>query len=174
MRLIGKIGKPGFEYPLTVPAELGSLYPYMLVNIKDGVTIYVIESATEFRRVCSQSIGGSTLWGLLRLTTNFSSLQDALTNAIKGDYLGVDMTVGDIYGNVFTDSIGLDPEIIASSCAKLRSEGEFSENDIARSLLTAIMFNITQMVCCTAASENVDRVIVCDSYINIPEFMIMC
>jgi pantothenate kinase len=59
------------------------------------------------------------------------------------------MSVGDIYGGDY-DAFGLDQNLIASSCAKLRNGAEHQDADIARSVLTMFCFNLTQIVYLTA------------------------
>ena len=94
------------------------LYPYLLVNVRGGLSVYKVEDKYQFNRVSSSSWGGATFWALMRLMTSFKTPEEALTNAINGDASKIDMTVGDIYGGSYLD---LDPNIIASSCGKIRN-----------------------------------------------------
>lgn len=46
------------------------MFPYMLVNIGSGVSILKVTGENQFERISGTSLGGGTLWGLLRLTTD--------------------------------------------------------------------------------------------------------
>ena len=46
------------------------MFPYILVNIGSGVSILKVTGENEFERISGTSLGGGTLWGLLRLVTD--------------------------------------------------------------------------------------------------------
>ena len=77
----------------------------------------------------------------------------------KGDNAAVDMLVGDIYGTDYT-KLGLKSTTIASSFGKVfkhtgegkesGERGTFKAEDISRSLLYAVSYNIGQIACVVA------------------------
>jgi bifunctional damage-control phosphatase, subfamily II, fusion protein len=86
--------------------------------------------------------------------------------AEKGDHRNMDMLVKDIYGGDY-QLLGLPGDLIASSFgkamhAKKESNGnsgsEYSEADIARSLLFTISNDIGQIACLYAMMHNMPRV----------------
>ena len=46
------------------------MFPYILVNIGSGVSILKVTGENQFERISGTSLGGGTLWGLLRLVTD--------------------------------------------------------------------------------------------------------
>ena len=104
-------GKQTFV-PITPGTEL---FPYLLCNIGSGVSLIKADSSTAFERVSGTSLGGGTFWGLCRLLTGARSFDEMLELSMKGDNAKVDMLVGDIYGGLDYDKIGLSSTTIASS-----------------------------------------------------------
>lgn len=88
-------------------------FPYLLVNIGSGVSIFKVESETSFKRISGSSIGGGTYYGLCKLLTKSEEYKKVVSLTEKGDNRNVDLKVGDIYGQAYS-SIGLDTDTIAS------------------------------------------------------------
>ena len=153
--------------------------PCLLVNIGSGVSILKIDESGKFERVSGTSLGGGTLWGLLGLLTDASNFDEMLDLFERGDNSNVDMLVGDIYGPVGLDHLGLSASTIASSFGKVfrwdrrsaspeqaddartaseRRRARFSQEDICRSLLYAISNNIGQIAHMNAEKYQLDRV----------------
>ena len=153
--------------------------PCLLVNIGSGVSILKIDESGKFERVSGTSLGGGTLWGLLGLLTDASNFDEMLDLFERGDNSNVDMLVGDIYGPVGLDHLGLSASTIASSFGKVfrwdrrsaspeqaddartaseRRRARFSQEDICRSLLYAISNNIGQIAHMNAEKYRLDRV----------------
>lgn len=153
--------------------------PCLLVNIGSGVSILKIDESGKFERVSGTSLGGGTLWGLLGLLTDASNFDEMLDLFERGDNSNVDMLVGDIYGPVGLDHLGLSASTIASSFGKVfrwdrrsaspeqadeartaseRRRARFSQEDICRSLLNAISNNIGQIAHMNAEKYQLDRV----------------
>jgi type II pantothenate kinase len=72
------VGKPNTTLPTAVTVDLQELYPYILVNIRSGLSVYRVDDPHEFNVVSSSSIGGATFWGLMRLMTRFTNPTEAL------------------------------------------------------------------------------------------------
>ncbi|EPQ25754.1 uncharacterized protein PFL1_06621 [Pseudozyma flocculosa PF-1] len=147
--------------------------PCLLVNIGSGVSIIKVDDFGKFERVSGTSLGGGTLWGLLSLLTDADSFDEMLELSEQGDNANVDMMVGDIYGSVGLNHLGLKSSTIASSFGKVfrkdRSDPDpprdahsrrkkFRQEDICKSLLYAISNNIGQIAYMNAEKYNLDRI----------------
>lgn len=73
-------------------------FPYLVVNVGSGVSVMLVSSEREWRRVSGSSIGGGTYYGLCHLLTGLTSFDEMLAQSEMGDNMTVDLTVGDIYG----------------------------------------------------------------------------
>lgn len=163
---------------------LDSVYPYLLVNIGSGVSMIKVTGPNEgnFERVGGSSLGGGTLWGLLSILTDCDSFDEMLEMASTGNNENVDLLVGDIYGKSY-DKIGLKSNNIASSMGKVFKEvidsedksrklsreerlEKFNQNDIARSLLYAVSYNIGQIAYLQAQRYNLKKIYFAGSYIR--------
>ncbi|XP_011501587.1 PREDICTED: pantothenate kinase 4 [Ceratosolen solmsi marchali] len=141
-----------------------NIFPYLLVNIGSGVSILKVESEQEFERVGGTATGGGTFWGLGSLLTYAKDFDELLQLAETGDHRNVDMLVKDIYGGDYS-SQGLAGDLIASSFGKAMGykEGKqgvknFSEADIARSLLFLISNDIGQIASLYASKHNMNKI----------------
>lgn len=152
-------GQPEYKFQKAGP----NIFPYMLVNIGSGVSILKVESDEVFERVGGTATGGGTFWGLGSLLTKRKGFDELLQLAERGDHRNVDMLVKDIYGGDYS-SQGLPGELIASSfgkamaCSNNRGQQEFSEADLARSLLFTISNDIGQIASLYATLHNMERV----------------
>ncbi|CAO3599380.1 unnamed protein product [Absidia cylindrospora] len=139
------------------------VYPYILVNIGSGVSLLKVTGPDEFSRISGTSLGGGTLWGLLSILTKASSFDEMLEMSVKGDNRNVDLLVGDIYGADYT-KLGLKSTRIASSFGKVfkkgqhPSQGQFHENDMAKSLLYMVSNNIGQIAYLNAQQHDIKRI----------------
>lgn len=162
--------------------------PCLLVNIGSGVSILKVDERGQFERVSGTSLGGGTLWGLLGLLTDARSFDEMLELCERGDNSHVDMLVGDIYGPIGLDHLGLSASTIASSFGKVfrwdrrgdmpdvsgdsagtaseRRRAHFRQEDICRSLLYAISNNIGQIAHMIAEKYKLDRVYFGGSFIR--------
>ncbi|GLB35747.1 putative the coatomer is a cytosolic protein complex that binds to dilysine motifs and reversibly associates with Golgi non- clathrin-coated vesicles, which further mediate biosynthetic protein transport from the ER, via the Golgi up to the trans Golgi network [Lyophyllum shimeji] len=135
--------------------------PCLLVNIGSGVSIIKVDEDGKYERVSGTSLGGGTLWGLLSLLTPATTFDEMLAFSDNGDNAAVDMLVGDIYGQDYS-KLGLKSTMIASSFGKVfkkgGKKGNFSPEDISRSLLYAVSNNIGQIAYMNAEKYNLDRI----------------
>ena len=88
-------------------------YPYILVNIGSGVSILLVSSAQEFKRIGGTSVGGGTFCGLCALLAGTESFDEAISLAKDGDNTKVDKLVRDIYGGDYL-KMGLTGNVVAS------------------------------------------------------------
>ncbi|KAJ8754560.1 hypothetical protein K2173_005721 [Erythroxylum novogranatense] len=125
------------------------LFPYLLVNVGSGVSMIKVDGDGKFQRVSGTNVGGGTYWGLGRLLTKCKSFDELLELSQRGDNRTIDMLVGDIYGGMDYNKIGLSASTIASSFGKAISENkeleDYRPEDISLSLLRMISYNIGQI-----------------------------
>ncbi|KAL9937751.1 hypothetical protein V8E36_003296, partial [Tilletia maclaganii] len=107
------------SYQLSFDSSPSPKLPCLLVNIGSGVSIIRVDEFGAFERVSGTSLGGGTLWGLLSLLTGAGSFDEMLALTERGDNAKVDMLVGDIYGQVGYNTLGLKSTTIASSFGKV-------------------------------------------------------
>uniref|UniRef100_UPI00398F43B8 4'-phosphopantetheine phosphatase n=1 Tax=Pristiophorus japonicus TaxID=55135 RepID=UPI00398F43B8 len=149
-----KHADPEYRFQTTHP----DIFPYLLVNIGSGVSIVRVESEDQFERIGGSSIGGGTFWGLGALLTKTKRFDELLQLASKGQHTNVDMLVRDIYGGAY-ESFGLTGDLIASSFGKsATTDKEFTQEDMAKSLLHMISNDIGQLACLYAKLHNLSRV----------------
>ncbi|CAB3381568.1 Hypothetical predicted protein [Cloeon dipterum] len=138
-----------------------NIFPYMLVNIGSGVSILKVESEDKYERIGGTATGGGTFWGLGKLLTSAKGFDELLDLAEKGDHRNLDMLVKDIYGGDY-ELLGLPGDLIASSFGKAmhakKDSSEYSEADIARSLLFTISNDIGQIACLYAMMYKMPRI----------------
>lgn len=121
------------------PLEEASIYPYLLVNVKSGVSIYSVTSQSQQEKIGGSSFGFASIWALLK---DHTEAADMFTEIIEGDSSKVDMTVGDIYGCSY---LNLPANITASTCGKLKDNHEYLRKDLVKSLLFGLLYNVGQI-----------------------------
>ncbi|XP_019567693.2 4'-phosphopantetheine phosphatase [Rhinolophus sinicus] len=149
-----KDSDPEFRFQTNHP----NIFPYLLVNIGSGVSIVKVETEDRFEWIGGSSIGGGTFWGLGALLTKTKKFDELLQLASRGQHANVDMLVQDIYGGAH-QTLGLSGNLIASSFGKsATTDQEFSQEDMAKSLLHMISNDIGQLACLYARLHRLDRV----------------
>jgi type II pantothenate kinase len=148
----------------------GDFYPCLLLNLRSGLSIYRLDSPTQYRRIQGSCLGGTTIWSILKILTSFKSPEEAVRASVEGDNTLIDMSVGDIYGCTY-DQAGLNREIIASSCAKLRFTENPAPQDLAKSLFGMFILNFTQITWLISEAENVGKIVVTGNMITVPGLM---
>jgi type II pantothenate kinase len=138
------------------------IYPYLLVNVGSGVSILKVDR-NGCRRVSGTNIGGGTFWGLCRLLTGVESFDEMLQLSTQGDNENVDMLVGDIYGGLDYNKLGLSSSTIASSFGKVVTGGKpdmqnVDRADMALSLLRMISYNIGHLGVMNALQHDVRHI----------------
>lgn len=95
---------------------------------------------------------------------------EILELADKGDHSNIDMLVRDIYGGNY-DSLGLDNDLIASSlgkttrsqldtnCSREEHLNKFKQEDLVKSILIMICYDLSQLASLHAKIQNVKKVI---------------
>ena len=144
------------------PVNPQDMFPYLLVTIGSGVSVLKVDAEDKFTRIGGTATGGGTFWGLGKLLTGARDFDELLSLAEQGDHRKVDMLVKDIYGADYT-ALGLPADLIASSFGNIiklgqNQERQFTEADIARSLLYIISNDIGQISCLYAMLHKVKRI----------------
>ena len=139
------------------------MFPYLLVNIGSGVSVIKVTGNGEYERVSGTALGGGTFSGLGRLLTGCRSFDELLELSTQGDNQNVDMLVGDIYGGLDYESIGLSKDTIASSFGKIlmepdRDVEDYRKADIALALVRMISYNIGQIAYLNAKRYGLSRI----------------
>ncbi|KAK0408000.1 hypothetical protein QR680_003715 [Steinernema hermaphroditum] len=146
----------------------GIQYPYILVNICSGVSVFAVDGQSSFERVCGSSIGGGFFQGLCCLLCNCATLEEAIELASEGDNRNVDKLVLDIYGEDY-DAVGLSGDIVAASFGKICSMKERDSvrpEDLARSALVTITNNIGSIAMNAADQYRTDRIVFVGSFLR--------
>ncbi|KAH7278058.1 hypothetical protein KP509_38G022000 [Ceratopteris richardii] len=147
-----------------------TLYPYLIVNIGSGVSILLVESPEQFKRVGGTSLGGSTFLGLTSALTGCTSFKEAVDLAATGDSTEIDMLVGDIYGGDYSE-MGLAATTVASSFGKLvqpsrRETAMQSPQHLAKATLLMITNNIGSLAKLHAQATGVEHVLFTGSFMH--------
>ncbi|MCO5557831.1 hypothetical protein L7F22_011403 [Adiantum nelumboides] len=150
--------------------EARTLYPYLVVNIGSGVSILLVESPEQFKRVGGTSLGGSTFLGLASALTGCKSFKEAIDLAAEGGSTEIDMLVGDIYGGDYSE-MGLAATTVASSFGKLvqparRDAALKTPQHLAKATLLMITNNIGSLAKLHAQATGVQHVLFTGSFMN--------
>eukprot|EP01105_Mastigella_eilhardi_P007292 TRINITY_DN18791_c0_g1_i1.p1 TRINITY_DN18791_c0_g1~~TRINITY_DN18791_c0_g1_i1.p1 ORF type:complete len:440 (-),score=105.80 TRINITY_DN18791_c0_g1_i1:129-1334(-) len=150
------------------PPGQDTIFPYLLVRVGSGVSIYKVQNATSFERVSGSAIGGGTFWGLCKLLTDAKKYEQAKEYTVKGDNRKVDLQVGDIYGRDYS-SMGLKSDTIASCFAKVQRATDlstFKQEDLARSAMFMVTVNIGQVAYLNAMIGGVQTIFFTGSFMR--------
>ncbi|CAI5455472.1 unnamed protein product [Caenorhabditis angaria] len=143
-----------------------TIFPYILVNIRTGVSIIRVDSENEFKRIGGSSIGGGSFLGLSNLLMSEEDLEKIMAMAEVGDPSEFDKLISDVYGDK-ANNLGLPGHLLAASFAK---SGDFnhktdlerlstsSKENMASSLLRMIIYNIAQMAYLYSNREGIETV----------------
>jgi len=152
-----------------------TLYPYLMANVSEGVSIYRVDSKESLTRVGGTTFGATTYWSLVTLTCDYDDPEKAVKDAIKGNNELIDLSVGDIYGGTY-EKFDLNSSLIASSFGKLKNISDIKEvrkEDISRSLLTLMCVSISLTTALIAKNSGVNKVIIVGNPFECLEFMQM-
>lgn len=133
-------------------AEGQARFPYVLVSIGTGTSVYRVTEAGG-QRIAGTAVGGGTLLGLGRLLTGEMRYTDIVAQASLGDRSLVDVLVRDIYGR---DIPGLPGDITASNFGKSISP---RKEDLARALFQMVGEVIATVACLAAQCHGIEEVV---------------
>lgn len=143
-----------------------SMYPYLLINIRTGVSVVLVERPGVFKRLGGSSIGGSSFLGLSELITGVSDIEEMMERALKGNPEEFDIFIRDIYGDR-ASNFNMDPHLLAASFGRVtraqtirRAEDldDQSKNNAILSLLRMVLYNVSQLAYMLSETSNVKRV----------------
>ncbi|KAF1747896.1 hypothetical protein GCK72_024362 [Caenorhabditis remanei] len=143
-----------------------SMYPYLLINIRTGVSVVLVEGENNFKRLGGSSIGGGCFLGLTEIITGVTDIEEMMERALQGNPDEFDIFIRDIYGDRAAN-FNMDPHLLASSFGRVtRGENiprageldEQSKNNAILSLLRMILYNVSQLAFLLSDISNVKRV----------------
>lgn len=76
-----------------------TMYPYLLINIRTGVSVVLVEGENKFKRLGGSSIGGGSFLGLSEIITGISDIEEMMDRAMQGTPDEFDIFIKDIYGD---------------------------------------------------------------------------
>lgn len=152
---------------LTTEPNPNNIFPYLLVNIGSGVSMIEVIEKGKFERIMGTHLGGGTILGLAKLLTGCTSYDEFLELSQRGNNLSVDLTVGDIYGDMGYPKIGLPATTTASSFGKVTSTkiSDYKAEDLAAALLNAFTYNIGQISYFAANLSGLKRIFFRGTYV---------
>lgn len=148
--------------------------PWLIVNVGSGVSMLKLDEqqtvthgkVSTYKRVGGTPLGGGTFLALGCLLTGAQSHDELLQLAAKGNHKNADKLVGDIYGDDYK-GMGLSADTVASSFGKLVNPDlrlKVDKEDLARSLVQMISWNIAHLARLVAAQEGVKTIIFTGSF----------
>lgn len=152
------------------------LYPFLIVNIGSGVSIINAKKPGDYVRVSGTCVGGGTVLGLARLLIGAKDFDEVTALSAAGSPC-LDMTVADLCGDAAGSKV-LPPETLASSFGRVYSthEGEsfegiehFNREDIARSLIEMVSYNLGYIAFLLCQIHGLSRVIFSGKFITYHE-----
>ena len=81
--------------------EKHSINNFILTNIGTGTSIHYVYN-DQYIRAGGTGVGGGTIMGLSKLLTNIDQFEDVIPLTTIGSRKDLDITVGDIYGNILS------------------------------------------------------------------------
>ncbi|KAK2141020.1 hypothetical protein LSH36_1181g00002 [Paralvinella palmiformis] len=151
------------------PYNFRNPYPYLVVNVGSGVSILVVYSPDNYRRVSGSSLGGGTFLGLCCLLTGCETFEEAIDLASEGDSKNVDKLVRDIYGGDYS-RFNLSGDTVASSFGNMMCKerrNSISKPDLAKATLVMITNNIGSLARMCAVQEGIDRVVFVGNFLRV-------
>jgi len=148
--------------------------PWLIVNVGSGVSMLKLDEqqtvqhgkVSTYKRVGGTPLGGGTFLSLGCLLTGAKDHVELLEMAERGNAKAVDKLVGDIYGDDYK-GLGLSADTVASSFGKLVNpdlRDKVRPEDLARSLVQMITWNIAHIARLVAAQEGVKTIIFTGSF----------
>ncbi|ETB59618.1 pantothenate kinase, variant [Plasmodium yoelii 17X] len=163
-----------------IPIQIKSpLYPFIIANIGSGISILKSDSYNSFSRISGTSIGGGTVIGLATLIFGKISFDDLVKLSYKGNgnldlkFKHLKNDVGDnecVKDNTLVSLFGLVNNILENN-KENKDQTEQINQDIARSLILMVSYNIGYLVYLLAKIHSVKRIFFSGKYINNNEYI---
>ena len=138
--------------------------PYLLVSLGTGTSAMRVD-AEGVERVGGCALGGGTIAGLAAQLLDCRDFAGLVELSRSGSRGGVDLRVGDIYGNRSVEMIGLPGEVTAANLGKLGraagagDEGPQDAADIARGLMGLVGENVALIASHLATHHQVSEIV---------------
>lgn len=151
--------------------------PFLLVNMGSGVSILKSDRFGECKRIIGTAIGGGTFMGIAQLILGEISYPELIKLAEKGGNdldlqleswkRGKEKNKNYYDANFLFSSLGSVTKILRKM-KKRKSENEMIQfrQNIAKSLIQIISFNIAQSAYMLAVAHNVHRIFFSGKYVN--------
>eukprot|EP00727_Mastigamoeba_balamuthi_P007174 m51a1_g3077 putative pantothenate kinase (984) ;mRNA; r:45561-49998 len=153
----------------TWKAEKKGMFPFELVTVGSGVSMYKVTSPDSFERVSGTALGGGSFWGLCKLLTQVGSYAQVKDLWRDGDSKKADLLVGDIYGGDY-GAIGLSADTTASFFGKLQRSknprADVSTADVAKSLTQMVTMNVAQIAFLNARLHGLHTIFFSGSFLR--------
>lgn len=150
-----------------------SLYPYVLANIIEGNSLYLVNGANNYKRLGGSSFGATTYWSLMTMICGYDDPYQAVMDGLEGDNDKIDLSVGDIYGGGY-ETASLPDKLIASSFGKIKRLNDTSsleKKDISRSLMALFCLCNGQIMSLLTMNEKMKKCLVIGNPFEVLEFM---
>lgn len=150
-----------------------SLYPYVLANIIEGNSLYLVNGENSYKRLGGSSFGATTYWSLMTMICGYDDPYKAVMDGLEGDNDKIDLSVGDIYGGGYEIN-SLPEKLIASSFGKIKRLNDTSsldKKDISRSLMALFCLCNGQIMSLLTMNEGMNKCLVIGNPFEVLEFM---
>lgn len=150
-------------------------YPYIIANIIEGSSIYLVKDKYNYKRLGGSSFGATTFWSLAQLSCNYTCPEQAINDALQGNTQDIDLSIKDIFGGIY-DTFDLPEDLIASSFGKvkkIKNIKELDKKDISRSLMTLFCLCNGQIMSLLAMQENIKNIVLVGNPFTVLEFQQM-
>ncbi|NNL87292.1 MAG: hypothetical protein HKP27_16645 [Myxococcales bacterium] len=134
--------------------------PYLLVSLGTGTSAMRVD-AGGVERVGGCALGGGTISGLAARLLDCRDFAGLVELSRGGNRGGVDLRVGDIYGDRGIEMIGLPGEVTAANLGKLGGgdEGRQDAADIARGIMGLVGENVALIASHLATHHRVSEIV---------------
>lgn len=161
-------------------------FPYLLVNIGSGVSILRFDSDDKYERIGGTPIGGGTFLGMCNMMIGVNNFDELLAMAKKGQSGNADLLIKDIYKrNLYTDESDSQETVVESkqnlavslgklSYQHLNKSFQFKPEDMAKSFLILVAFNISQLAYFYAKIHNAKMIYFAGNFIRGHEQTMEC
>ncbi|KAB2441110.1 type II pantothenate kinase [Bacillus luti] len=136
--------------------EKHSINNFILTNIGTGTSIHYVYN-DQYIRAGGTGVGGGTIMGLSKLLTNIDQFEDVIPLTKIGSRKDLDITVGDIYGNILSP---IDTSLTASNFGKAtNTNSNFSKSDIIATVQGLVGEVVTALSLQFAETKDMEHII---------------
>ncbi|KEG03125.1 pantothenate kinase, putative [Plasmodium vinckei vinckei] len=158
-----------------VPIQIKSpMYPFIVANIGSGISILKSDGYGTFQRIAGTSIGGGTAMGLATLLFGKITFDDLIKLSYKGN-ANLDLKIKNLKNDAINNEYVKDNTIVSlfglTNNILENTRTEKMNQDIARSLILMVSYNIGYLVYLLAKIHLVKRIFFSGKYINNNEYI---